>query len=166
MCIRDSAKRLKSAFQKQFKKGNNPSLEKYFNAIRNKEITPGQLIDFFHFDFETRKVVESINEFYKDRKQSGKTFIYVPPEIQAVAEELQNEYVLYLLSDEVGNHVTIENIKRRKKVKIPDIFKFTVEIAKTIVPLQVSASEGVGKQLAQARSFGSGEQIQQFIEIS
>lgn len=123
----------------------------YFNSISDGEMTLEELEDFFTLDFNVTR-----NMKYMDAKYSGvkvsddDLFIYSPPEIQAVSEEMQNMAFLKTL----GKKIPSKEVKLNKGTKeFEESSDFTNEIISEVTPLQVAAAEGIKKQIAQATSY-------------
>ncbi|CAA6808114.1 MAG: ATPase family protein associated with various cellular activities (AAA) [uncultured Sulfurovum sp.] len=169
-------------YQEYIKKVQRKStlLDRFFDDIEEKKWDIETIKIVFCFQYNIEECIRTIEEIYKrNKKTTGDHFVYSPPEIQAFSEELQDKYMLLLMD---------ENIFKPNYDKISQIIKagtmsknhFTIldsqehslrhlitKIASLIIPLQISAAEGVSNQIAQSTSFSTGaNKTKQFIEVS
>jgi len=95
-------------------------------------------------------IMRHIEEKFRGEKinPAQRYFIYTPPEINAFVETIVENYFVaavdfFEANDRFGKIGDI----------IPNVEKFLDEVASEIVPLQVSAREGIARQMAQAMDF-------------
>lgn len=151
----------------------------YFDAVAKGLCELKDVKDLFTFNYDNFACIRFADEKYKSiKKTTSDNFIYSPPEINAFVEEMQDRYIL-MLTDK--NNCTIDYAKIRETVDgfrtSDDYFTFLSNessfsnliqaVASVIIPLQLSASEGVSSQIAQSKSFNSKDaSLNQFMEIS
>lgn len=120
---------------------------------------------FLNFNIE-RNIIYIESKFKSVKVADSDKFIYSPPEIQSVSEELQNMALVEALTAS-KNTSNLEGIKLYMK-RLEDNDSFTYNIIKFSVPLQVSASDGISRQVAQSKSYAHEDagEINLFINVS
>jgi len=109
------------------------------------------------------KVVEGL--IGKDKITDAQYFIYTPPEIKSLVKEILQAYAEELTSRLYAKELHVrelltDNIGARP---IQDILE---EIVFKTPPLQITAPDGIGHQLAQAKNIKQGDRIAPFTEVS
>ena len=131
-------------------------LAKFFDKITAESLSISDLAEHMTLDFDTKKAIRFFDTKYGSIKVAGgDRFIYSPPEIQAITEELQNKALIALLEE--------ENICEDLKMKSPLFVAlekndtFILEVSESIIPLQLSAAKGIEKQVAQSKNYGNSD---------
>lgn len=119
------------------------------------------IVEEFHFDFDEKMTVKLIEEFFSKAKSSDGRFTYVPAEIQSFAEEMQNVYISSLIGATGGIDLDFGKLKMGDRATLN---KMIEEIASEIIPIQISAKEGIAKQYSQKKDYENDE-FKPFIEI-
>jgi len=101
----------------------------------------------------------------KDKITDAQYFIYTPPEIKSLVKEVLQAYAEELTSRLYAKEIQVQdllsdNIGARP---IQDILE---EIVFKTPPLQITAPDGIGHQLAQAKNIKQGDRIAPFTEVS
>lgn len=135
----------------------------YLQEVEKGTYTLEELGEFLRLDFNVTRNIRYIDAKFSSLKVADSDkFIYSPPEIQAVAEEMQNKAILDVLRMKLSP-MGLDKEKGMGNMENND--KFTLKIVEDIVPLQVSASEGIGRQVAQSKSYAGKEagNVKQFV---
>jgi len=101
----------------------------------------------------------------KDKITDAQYFIYTPPEIKSLVKEILQSYAEELTARLYAKELSVrdllsDNIGARP---IQDILE---EIVFKTPPLQITAPDGIGHQLAQAKNIKQGDRIAPFTEVS
>ena len=101
----------------------------------------------------------------KDKITDAQYFIYTPPEIKSLVKEILQSY-----AEELTNRLYTKELDVRALLSdnigarpIQDILE---EIVFKTPPLQITAPDGIGHQLAQAKNIKQGDRIAPFTEVS
>jgi len=136
----------------------------YFREVEAGRYNIDDLVEFFTLDFNVSRNMRYIDSKFSSLKVGDSDkFIYSPPEIQAVSEEMQNKAMLEVLRKKLPP----ENLDKTDGIGVyENNDRFVLGIIEDIVPLQVSASEGVSRQVAQSKSYTGKEagNVKQFVE--
>ena len=136
----------------------------YLKEVQNGTYSLDDLTNYFFLDFNITRNIRYIDTKFSSLKVSDSDrFIYSPPEIQAVSEELQNKAFIHVLKQCLDPK---ELNREKAMVQYEDNDQFTMSVVVDIVPLQISASEGISRQIAQSKSYTGKEagDVQQFID--
>jgi len=108
------------------------------------------------------KVIEGL--IGRDKITDAQYFIYSPPEIKSLVKEILQAYVNDITSQMMHEDFvwteTLEHIVLRPIAEVLE------EIVFQTPPLQITAPEGIGHQIAQAKKIKQGDRISPFTEIS
>ncbi len=136
----------------------------YLKEVENGTYPLSDLARFLYLDFNVLRNIRYIDAKFASLKVADSDkFIYSPPEIQAVAEEMQNKALLAVLRMKLNP----KNLNREEGMeKMENNDAFTLAVIEDIVPLQISASEGISRQIAQSKSYVGKEagSVKQFVE--
>lgn len=135
----------------------------YLEEVERGTYSLEELTEFLTLDFNVSRNIRYIDTKFGSLKVSDSDkFIYSPPEIQAVAEEMQNRAVLEVLRMRLPPN-TLDKEKGMGTMENND--SFTLKVIEDIVPLQISASEGISRQIAQSKSYTGKEagNVRQFV---
>jgi len=174
MYLDKEKKKLTRVLLEQFKlynegeKINSKRLIFIFKIFVKENIDIHSLINkIIHNDkMEVKRMIQVIEGLIGRAKiTDAQYFIYTPPEIKSVVKEILQSYaeeVTAILSkDEVPfAQSTLENIV------LTPIHAVLEDIVFKTPPLQVTAPDGIGYQLAQAKNIKQGDRIAPFTEIS
>jgi len=141
-------------------------LSDYFKGVLDERFSLDELKEAFTLDFNITRNIRYIDAKFASLKVSDSDkFIYSPPEIQAVADELQSTALLEVLSMNTDASSLVDVKSIMKKLEDNDVF--TYKVIRTSVPLQVSASDGISRQIAQSKSYTGKEagSIEQFTNV-
>ena len=143
-------------------------LQYIFDALTEEdvdvEIFVSKLISNEQIDVHRMiQVVEGL--IGKDKITDAQYFIYTPPEIKSLVKEVLQTYAEELTSRLYTKEMNVrallhDNIGARP---IQDILE---EIVFKTPPLQITAPDGIGHQLAQAKNIKQGDRIAPFTEVS
>jgi SpoVK/Ycf46/Vps4 family AAA+-type ATPase len=134
--IRDIGKEKLASFLK---------MERSFNINRIIRVIEGKL--------GTHKITD------KDR------LVYTPPEIKSIVESIIQTHIVETIKF-LQKEKTLDIIQMEKINKLPlSIEDMLEKIVYKSPPLQVTAKEGILKQIAQAKSIKQGDKIAPFIEV-
>ena len=147
-------------------KKEHEHLSPYFDGVTSGTYSMDELKGALTLDFNVSRNIRYIDAKFSSLKVSdGDKFIYSPPEIQAVADELQSTALLeaLMMSRDASSLSPIRKIMSA----LEDNDVFTKKVIKNSVPLQVSASDGISKQIAQSKSYTGKEagEVEQFTNV-
>jgi len=166
---KDRVERMMQTNYTKYKNGNSQEIKKlipYFNEVSKGTYSLEELSQFFYIDFSIFSIYTFIESKYGKHKVSdADKFVYSPPEIRAVSEELQNQAFLRVL-DENQEYEKLVPEMGSKRFQTDD--KFVLEVIGSIVPLQISARDGISKQISQSKTYlgKDSASVQQFTTSS
>ena len=136
-----------------------------FEKVKRKTMSLDEIIKKLSIKVSDEELYELIDNAFMDelKKSNYDEFIYSPPEIKAVIEELQWK-ILYLALKRLDKEVENDELEEDYIMKdVDDLVdnKLIKEHVRNIVPLQISASTGIEKQIAQAK-FYNGKRGEKF----
>ena len=174
MYLDKERKSIKKAIVTQFKscqKGEvlaSEKLQYIFGALAKEKLD----VDIFiakivtNEQMDVRRMIQVIEGLIgKDKITDAQYFIYTPPEIKSLVKEILQSYTdelttrLYMQELHVQDLLS-DNIGARP---IQDVLE---EIVFKTPPLQITAPDGIGHQLAQAKNIKQGDRIAPFTEVS
>jgi len=153
-------------YKKEIKKVNNIDIKK-FEIILNK-ISEEELRRYLKMEglFNIDRIIKIIEGKMGNKKVTNKDrFIYTPPEIKSIVSSIIHLHIVEILRNLQikKSDVIIQKIKDNEYlVSIEDILEKVVWKAP---PLQITAKEGIIKQIAQAKSIAQGDKIAPFINV-
>ena len=109
------------------------------------------------------KVVEGL--IGKDKITDAQYFIYTPPEIKSLVKEVLQAYAEELTTRLYTQEITVRHL-RTDNIGARPIHDILEEIVFKTPPLQITAPDGIGHQLAQAKNIKQGDRIAPFTEVS
>ncbi len=109
------------------------------------------------------KVVEGL--IGKDKITDAQYFIYTPPEIKSLVKEILQAYAEELTHRLYTQEITVGQL-RYDNIDARPIHDILEEIVFKTPPLQITAPDGIGHQLAQAKNIKQGDRIAPFTEVS
>ena len=109
------------------------------------------------------KVVEGL--IGKDKITDAQYFIYTPPEIKSLVKEILQAYAEELTHRLYTQEITVRHL-RTDNIGARPIHDILEEIVFKTPPLQITAPDGIGHQLAQAKNIKQGDRIAPFTEVS
>ena len=109
------------------------------------------------------KVIEGL--IGKDKITDAQYFIYTPPEIKSLVKEILQSYVEDLTNRLYAQELDIKELRLDDMGTRP-IEDVLEEIVFKTPPLQITAPDGIGHQLAQAKNIKQGDRIAPFTEVS
>lgn len=128
-------------------------LEPFFEKMEDESVSIEDLANHMTFDFSIKRSIRYFDTKYSSIKiAGGDRFIYSPPEIQAITEELQNKALIKLL--EKGDLSVSLKEKSPFLVSLEEDAEFVMSVSENIIPLQLSASKGIEKQVSQSKYYG------------
>lgn len=153
-------------FQKERKVVQN--MASYHRKVKEGMLTLDEVADYFTLDFNVSRNIRYIESRFKPMKVSDDDrFIYSPPEIQSVSEEMQNAAFLEVLKTNRSDLLKEIRSETGGMSSLVDNDAFTIGVIQDIVPLQVAAAEGISKQISQSKDYtGKGScNVKLFIEV-
>jgi SpoVK/Ycf46/Vps4 family AAA+-type ATPase len=154
-----------------YQKGEKLESEKLyyiFNALTKENIE----IDVFVSKIITNEqmnvermiqVVEGL--IGKDKITDAQYFIYTPPEIKSLVKEILQSYAEELTTRLYTQELQIHELYS-DNIGVRPIQDILEEIVFMTPPLQITAPDGIGHQLAQAKNIKQGDRIAPFTEVS
>lgn len=154
-----------------YQKGDTLESEKLdyiFNALVKENIDVNVFIGkiITNEQMSVKRMIQVVEGLIgKDKITDAQYFIYTPPEIKSLVKEVLQSYADELTSrlytQELNVHdLYSDNIGARP---VQDVLE---EIVFKTPPLQITAPDGIGHQLAQAKNIKQGDRIAPFTEVS
>ena len=131
-------------------------LKGFFEKVKDETISISELTDHMTLDFNIKRSIRFFDTKYGSIKiAGGDRFIYSPPEIQAITEELQNKALIMLLEKQEFEIDLKTKSPFFAALEVND--EFILSVSESIIPLQLSASKGIEKQVAQSKNYGNSD---------
>jgi len=132
------------------------------NIEREKVINYMKMSGLFDINRIIKVVEGNIGE-YKITDKSR--FVYTPPEIKSLVSSIIHKHIIEIVN--FLNNKKVDDIialirKNKAIISLEDILD---EIVYKSPPLQITAKEGILKQIAQAKTIKQGDKIAPFIEV-
>lgn len=174
MYLSKERKHIQKALHEQYgmhknnKKLQSEKLEYIFNQLRQYDITIDWFISVVLLDkmLDVRRIIQIIEGLIgRDKITDAEYFIYSPPEIQSISKELLQTYIEELSHKIFTQEISIDEVKSNQ-INLRPIDEVLEDIVFSTPPLQITAPEGIGYQLAQANKVKQNDRISPFTEIS
>jgi len=144
----------------QMKENGNLALLKLFKWVQNGTTSLETVKEHLTITLSPQKLFQLVENAYSDEfKVSSKNeFIYSPPEIKALIEELQYRVMYDILSD-LDTKLKEDNDCIQSMADVPnadnkaDNTQFMRDFIRTIVPLQISARDSILRQISQSKTY-------------
>jgi len=115
---------------------------------------------------DVRRMIQVVEGLIgKDKITDAQYFIYTPPEIKSLVKEVLQTYAEELTTRLYTREIHVKDL-RSEHIGARPIQDILEEIVFKTPPLQITAPDGIGHQLAQAKNIKQGDRIAPFTEVS
>jgi len=155
----------------EYQKGEKLESEKLqyiFDALAKENIDIDVLISNIvtNEQMDVKRMIQVIEGLIgKDKITDAQYFIYTPPEIKSLVKEVLQSYAEELTEKLFKQEVEMRDLLTGNIGTRP-IQYILEEIVFKTPPLQITAPDGIGHQLAQAKNIKQGDRIAPFTEVS